>query len=232
MSTHPHTLENLAESIYEEIVSANFRDLERSDEQVVYAIACERAQVEYNDLVHDYINGLWNTIRLTASVQCMRITALHMIYLWSLLMSKTFTISLQNREHGFTHSSQFGIHFMPEYNDCTYDQLVEDYADIVIDRMDFQELYEFARETVIDRLENMTEKGLIDHINELECKETADEIISTHYGINPPDCYITNWWKSNSQRIRSAWFSTALRDMFKAMTITIWSKRLTRSSRS
>ena len=81
---------------------------------------------------------------------------------------------------------------MPEYNDCTYDQLVEDYADIVIDRMDFQELYEFARETVIDRLENMTEKGVIDHINAVECDETADEIISTHYGINPPDCYITD----------------------------------------
>ena len=58
MSTHPHTLENLSESIYEDIVKANFRDLERSDEQVVYAIACERAQVEYNDLVHDYITGL------------------------------------------------------------------------------------------------------------------------------------------------------------------------------
>ena len=58
MSTHPHTLENLSESIYEDIVKANFRDLERSDEQVVYAIACERAQVEYNDLVNDYINGL------------------------------------------------------------------------------------------------------------------------------------------------------------------------------
>ena len=81
MSTHPHTLENLAESIYEDIVSANFRDLERSDEQVVYAIACERAQVEYNDLVHDYINGLWNTIRLTAYVQCTKITALHMTFL-------------------------------------------------------------------------------------------------------------------------------------------------------
>ena len=82
---------------------------------------------------------------------------------------------------------------MPQYNDCTFDQLIEDYADIVIDRMDFQELYEFARETVIDRLENMTERGLIDHINELECQETADEIISTHYGINPPDCFITGW---------------------------------------
>ena len=81
MSTHPHPLENLAESIYEEIVSANFRDLERSDEELVYAIACDRAQVEYNDLVHDYINGLWNTIRLTAYVQCMKITALHMTFL-------------------------------------------------------------------------------------------------------------------------------------------------------
>ena len=48
--SHPHRLENLAESIYEEIVSANFRDLERSDEQVVYAIACERAPVSYTHL--------------------------------------------------------------------------------------------------------------------------------------------------------------------------------------
>ena len=56
--SHPHRLENLAESIYEEIVSANFRDLDRSDEELVYAIACDRAQLEYNDHVHDYINGL------------------------------------------------------------------------------------------------------------------------------------------------------------------------------
>tara|TARA_S200000501_G_scaffold209875_1_gene197170 strand:- start:16 stop:192 length:177 start_codon:yes stop_codon:yes gene_type:complete len=58
MSTHPHRLENLAESIYEDIVKANFRDLDRSDEELVYSVACERAQVEYNDLIHDYMNGL------------------------------------------------------------------------------------------------------------------------------------------------------------------------------
>ena len=79
--SHPHRLENLAESIYEEIVSANFRDLTRDEEEIVYSVACERAQVEYNDLVHDYINGLWNTIRLTAYVQCTKITALHMTFL-------------------------------------------------------------------------------------------------------------------------------------------------------
>ena len=56
--THPHRLENLAETIYEDIVKANFRDLDRSDEELVYSVACERAQVEYNDLIHDYMNGL------------------------------------------------------------------------------------------------------------------------------------------------------------------------------
>ena len=81
MSTHPHRLENLSESIYEDIVSANFRDLERSDEELVYAIACERAQVEYNDLVHDYMNGLWNLIQPTYCVRCMKITAPHTISL-------------------------------------------------------------------------------------------------------------------------------------------------------
>lgn len=56
--THPHRLENLAETIYEDIVAANFRDLERSDEEVVYAIAQDRAVLMYNDLIHDYMNGL------------------------------------------------------------------------------------------------------------------------------------------------------------------------------
>mgnify|MGYP001146246921 FL=1 len=55
---HPHRLENLAETIYEDIVKANFRDLERSDEEVVYAIAQDRAVLMYNDLIHDYMNGL------------------------------------------------------------------------------------------------------------------------------------------------------------------------------
>ena len=81
MSTHPHRLENLAESIYEDIVKANFRDLERSDEELVYSVACERAQVEYNDLIHDYMNGLWSMIQPTVCVQCMKITAPHTISL-------------------------------------------------------------------------------------------------------------------------------------------------------
>ena len=82
---------------------------------------------------------------------------------------------------------------MPQYNDCTYDQLVEDYTEIMLDRMTPNDLYEFARESVMDRLENMSERELIDHINGVEDQDTADDIISTHYGINPPDCYITGW---------------------------------------
>ena len=58
MSTHPYALENLTEAIYEDIVAANFKDLDKSDEELVDAIACVRAQVEYADHVHDYMNGL------------------------------------------------------------------------------------------------------------------------------------------------------------------------------
>ena len=79
--THPHRLENLAETIYEDIVKANFRDLERSDEEVVYAIAQDRAVLMYNDLIHDYMNGLWSMIQPTAYVQCMKITAPHTLSL-------------------------------------------------------------------------------------------------------------------------------------------------------
>ena len=78
---HPHRLENLAETIYEDIVAANFRDLERSDEEVVYAIAQDRAVLMYNDLIHDYMNGLWSMIQPTAYVLCTKITAPHTLSL-------------------------------------------------------------------------------------------------------------------------------------------------------
>ena len=112
MSTHPHRLENLAESIYEDIVKANFRDLDRSDEELVYSVACERAQVEYNDLIHDYMNGLWSMIQPTVCVQCMKITASHTISLWSLPMSKTWWICLLSIVLGCIHLLLFGILFI------------------------------------------------------------------------------------------------------------------------
>ena len=47
---HESILENLAETIYEEIVSVNFKDLEASDELLVYEVACEKAQSRFEDL--------------------------------------------------------------------------------------------------------------------------------------------------------------------------------------
>ena len=47
---HESILENLAETIYEEIVSVNFKDLEASDELLVYEVACEKAQEQFEDL--------------------------------------------------------------------------------------------------------------------------------------------------------------------------------------
>ncbi len=84
---------------------------------------------------------------------------------------------------------------MPQYQDCTFDQLIEDYAELQANRLheDPDSAYQFIYETLSAQYERMTERELIDHINEVECEDTADEIISTHYGINPPDCFITGW---------------------------------------
>ncbi len=88
----------------------------------------------------------------------------------------------------------FFIHFftviMPEANDCTFDALVENYTDIVLDRMDNKDLEQYVWDSLTDYYEKMTENELIEHINEMEDKETADDIIGSCYGINPPDCFI------------------------------------------
>ncbi len=47
---HESILENLAESIYEELVTTNFKDLEASDELLIYEYACTEAQSRFEDL--------------------------------------------------------------------------------------------------------------------------------------------------------------------------------------
>ena len=83
---------------------------------------------------------------------------------------------------------------MPEYKDCTFDLLIEEYAELQTQRLheDPSSAFEFIYETLVAQYERMTERQLIDHINEVECDETADDLIGTLYGTNPPDCYITN----------------------------------------
>ena len=72
---------------------------------------------------------------------------------------------------------------MPQYPDSQYDVLVETYAEVVADRLhNTDSLYEFARETLIDRYENMTEHELIEHIMEME---DDDEIVTSIYGNYP-----------------------------------------------
>ena len=73
---------------------------------------------------------------------------------------------------------------MPQSIDSNYDALVEQYADIVTDRLaeDPKALYEFARETLMDYYENMTEKDLIGHVAEMGDEELVESI----YGNYPP----------------------------------------------
>ena len=84
----------------------------------------------------------------------------------------------------------FFTSIMPEALDCTFDALVENYAEIVLDRMDNKDLEQYVWDSLMDYYEKMTEHELIEHINEMEDKETADDIIGSCYGINPPDCFI------------------------------------------
>ena len=81
---------------------------------------------------------------------------------------------------------------MPEYQDSVFDKFTEDYAEIVLDRMDSKDLEQYVWDSLLDYFQNMTEKEFIDHVNEMEDQETADELISLYYGNNPPDCYITD----------------------------------------
>ena len=83
---------------------------------------------------------------------------------------------------------------MPEYQACTFDLLIEEYAELQTQRLheDPATAFQFINETLIAQYERMTERELIDHINEGECEETADDLIGTLYGINPPDCFITD----------------------------------------
>ena len=40
-------MESLADSIYDQIVTENFKDLPASDEELIYAIACDRANEQF-----------------------------------------------------------------------------------------------------------------------------------------------------------------------------------------
>ena len=81
---------------------------------------------------------------------------------------------------------------MPESNDCTFDLLIERYADVNLERMNQSQKDQYIRSTLVNYYESMTEKELIHFINDQELEENADEIIGTLYGINPPDCFITD----------------------------------------
>ena len=91
---------------------------------------------------------------------------------------------------------------MPEAKDCTFDILVENYTDIVLDRMDSKDLEQYVWDSLTDYFEKMTEHELIEHINEMEDKETADDIIGACYGSNPPDCFIVGRDSSQSDYSR------------------------------
>ena len=76
---------------------------------------------------------------------------------------------------------------MPQHTDSNYDALVEQYAEIVTDRLHSEgSLYDFALETLIDRYENMTENQLIEHVAEMGDEELVEEIYG-NYPVQDPE---------------------------------------------
>ena len=79
---------------------------------------------------------------------------------------------------------------MPQSTDSNYDALVEQYAEIVTDRLYSDgSLYDFALETLIDRFENMTENQLIEHVAEMGDEELVESIYGNYPVLDPEGQY-------------------------------------------
>ena len=57
---------------------------------------------------------------------------------------------------------------MKKLTDLQFDGVVEQYADIVLDRMDYKDLEQYVYDSLTDYYGNMTENELREHITEME----------------------------------------------------------------
>ena len=73
---------------------------------------------------------------------------------------------------------------MPQEIDSQYDALVETYAEIQIDRMDYGVLQQYVYDSLVDYYSKKTEHELIEYIVEME---DSDEIVTSIYGNYPVD---------------------------------------------
>lgn len=71
---------------------------------------------------------------------------------------------------------------MPQSTDSNFDALVDQYTDIVIDRMDREQLINYVYQDLICYYSEMTEKDLIEHVAEMGDEELVESI----YGNYPP----------------------------------------------
>ena len=69
---------------------------------------------------------------------------------------------------------------MPQHTDSNFDALVEQYTDIVIDRMDREQLINYVYQDLIGYYSDMTEKGLIDHVAEMGDEELVESIYGNY----------------------------------------------------
>ena len=66
---------------------------------------------------------------------------------------------------------------MPELTSEQWDELIEQYVELITDSMDFKTMYHFIRGTLTEDYQNLSEEELF---TEIECtfdKETLDELV-------------------------------------------------------
>ncbi len=56
----------------------------------------------------------------------------------------------------------------PKLNSFQFSEVIEQYVDIVVDRMDTQELLEYVTNDLLNRFDNMSQTELREHIIEME----------------------------------------------------------------
>ncbi len=77
-----------------------------------------------------------------------------------------------------------------------FDELIEQYAEIVLDRMDYKDLEQYVYDSLTDYYGNMTESELKDHITEMEdsgCSEDGlfDQLVDNVTSVPPVENYFS-----------------------------------------
>ena len=85
---------------------------------------------------------------------------------------------------------------MKKLNSIQFDEVVEQYAEIVLDRMDYKSLEQYVYDSLIDYYGKMSQTELREHINEMEdelgCEDTMFDELVDNVGVKDTEPVVIN----------------------------------------